>query len=537
LAGGPRQAATIHLGGAIHDFIDNHSPRSLNLVWDLQLLERAFRHPIVNTVQYITPAIRRNVATCMSLIMASIVQRPDHLDSYVQFFLFPRAVLRNMPHHAMVKLRRADRRDAQSKYLAKRLSEWLKGGDHRDSLIQEVLDSPFDVQQSFDSEEANLRRCEKLARTDGQFRKAVRSLHSHGIAPACPATTQRLVELHPHDDGITHQPLPASSLEVQDDHVLKLLRSFPKGVGCGRSGWRAHHLVELSSCDGTNFLESLTKLVNLFLSGRAMPAFATFMSSASLVPLLKKDLLSIRPIAVGEIFRRLVSKCCVHAVTTQAASYLSPLQLGVGVQHGAESILHAFNRSISADFDPDTIIALLDFKNAFNLVDRSKFLTEVLSRYPSIFAWVQYSYGSAATLFAGNDVLYARRGVQQGDPLSPLLFALAIHPLLMQLSSKCHLAAAYLDDITLKGSSSQVRDAVSFVEAEGPAYGVFLSSEKTVIWWPAHPTISPESFDSFMGFQRTLGLGVELLGGALSTSYEFVLTVVTKRVDKCIAKR
>jgi hypothetical protein len=115
-----------------------------------------------------------------------------------------------------------------------------------------------------------------------------------------------------------------------------------------------------------------------------------------------------------------------------------------------------------------------------------------------------------------------------------LLFALAIHPLLTRLKSKCDLVAAYLDDITLQGSSEQVREAIELVEEEGPEYGVYLSSDKTVVWWPESHGVIPHNFDMFSNFHRTLGLGVELLGGALSKSYEYVVEVVMKRVNKCV---
>jgi hypothetical protein len=140
-----------------------------------------------------------------------------------------------------------------------------------------------------------------------------------------------------------------------------------------------------------------------------------------MVALLKKDG-SLRPIAVGEVFRRLVSKCCTRAVTAQAASYLSPLQLGVGVSHGAEAVLHAINRSLDYSFtSSDTVLALVDFQNAFNQVNRNKFLEIVYERFPQIFAWNQYTYGVKASIFSGSDMFMANAGVQQGDSLGPLL--------------------------------------------------------------------------------------------------------------------
>ena len=37
----------------------------------------------------------------------------------------------------------------------------------------------------------------------------------------------------------------------------------------------------------------------------------------------------VRPIAVGEVLHRLISKCLTHAVQDEAISTLTPLQLGV----------------------------------------------------------------------------------------------------------------------------------------------------------------------------------------------------------------
>ena len=50
--------------------------------------------------------------------------------------------------------------------------------------------------------ERNLRRCEKIAREDGQFGKAIKSLGSHGVAPFSPETTQALRDLHPEGDPV-----------------------------------------------------------------------------------------------------------------------------------------------------------------------------------------------------------------------------------------------------------------------------------------------------------------------------------------------
>ena len=179
--------------------------------------------------------------------------------------------------------------------------------------------------------------------------------------------------------------------------------------------------------------------------------------------MLKKDGRLVRPVAVGDVFRRLISKCCVRLFTESASRYLKPLQLGVGVENGAETLILAFNRYIRnpASCTDDSATALIDFVNAFNQVSRERILGEVMSHFPGLFGWVQYSYSTGATLFSGTNIVMATAGVQRGDPLGPLLFALVMQPLLRTLKSVFGLTTgAYLDDLTIAGPQSRVAEAI-----------------------------------------------------------------------------
>ena len=228
--------------------------------------------------------------------------------------------------------------------------------------------------------------------------------------------------------------------------------------------------------------------MNLFLTGKALPSFAAFMASANLVPLLKKDGRSIRPIAVGEVLRRLISKCCVKRFSNDAADYLRPMQLGVRVRNGAETLLHAFNRFIRDPdkCDDDTVLVLVDFSNAFNRVDRNSMLDAVFQHFPGMFGWVQYCYSIGARLYAGLEMIEAFAGCQQGDPLGPLQFAMVLHPLLVRLRDDFGLTAgAYLDDLTIAGPTQRASEAVRWLRAEGPRHGLFMSPSKTVVWSPS----------------------------------------------------
>ncbi|KAL6535087.1 hypothetical protein OROMI_026461 [Orobanche minor] len=111
-----------------------------------------------------------------------------------------------------------------------------------------------------------------------------------------------------------------------------------------------------------------------------MSSLSEFVASAPLTPLLKPDN-GIRPIAVGTIWRRLVSKIAMKGVGKEMAKYLNDFQFGVGVSGGAEAVLHSVNMLLN-ELHADGSIAMLtvDFSNAFNLVDRSALLHEVTLR-------------------------------------------------------------------------------------------------------------------------------------------------------------
>ena len=61
---------------------------------------------------------------------------------------------------------------------------------------------------------------------------------------------------------------------------------------------------------------------------------------------------------------------------------------------------------------------------------------KVRSRIPSMAAWVESCYGSQPLLYLGDDKIFSRCGVQQGDPLGPLCFALTLHPVVEQIKRK-----------------------------------------------------------------------------------------------------
>ena len=160
-----------------------------------------------------------------------------------------------------------------------------------------------------------------------------------------------------------------------------------------------------------------------------------------------------RPIATGYTLRRLVAKCANNFAQKRLGDYFCPLQVGVAVSGGCEAAVHATRRFVESMSD-DEVVVKLDFTNAFNTVRRDAVLNAVAVKIPEIFRFCQTAYGDPSVLQFGDACILTAEGVQQGDPLGPLLFCLTLQPLLSSLSSKLRLG--YLDDVTLGGPLSSV---------------------------------------------------------------------------------
>ena len=322
-------------------------------------------------------------------------------------------------------------------------------------------------------------RATSLAR-EGCLSQAISALDAPPPAERTEKVLEQMRTLHPRASG---PPSATAGQEVQiaEVELLACLRSFHRGSSGGPSGLAPQHLkdvVERGEVPG--LVASITEVVRILANGRAPREVAPLLAGANLTALEKEGKPGEhRPVAVGETWRRLVAKILCGAYRSQArSSLLEVRQLGVAVSGGVEAAVHTLHEFRAEHaLSSQKVFVKIDFSNAFNCVKRGAFLDS--TRDTLLESWVSWCYGAPTWLLFGDERLSSEEGAQQGDPLGPLLFSLAIKPALQKvLEAKPELACFYLDDGLVAGTLEQVDKALQILQKETAELGLTLRPDK-----------------------------------------------------------
>ena len=323
--------------------------------------------------------------------------------------------------------------------------------------------------------------------TDGDIRGALRTLTSDdSYAPPADDVINKMQEKHPKPPvDLRDIPPPDDSqapLVASEADVMKAINSFPPSSSAGLDGIRPAHLRSLltkhTAEAGARLLTALTALTNLALSGRLPECVVPAFFGASLIALRKKDG-GLRPIAVGSVYRRIAGKVAAAAVSGAIGARLRPIQLGVATRNGCEAAVHAVRAYIqgSSESAADSkIMVKLDVSNAFNTVRRDSMMEAVIEQAPAIYPFVWQGYNTTTPLFIGDSKILSQTGIQQGDPLSSLLFSLTVDA--AARSADTDINIWYLDDGTLAGSVPDVVSSIQRVRAELSKVGLTINPTK-----------------------------------------------------------
>jgi hypothetical protein len=375
------------------------------------------------------------------------------------------------------------------------------------SVVKNTLSS-VDLMDEFDQFEC-ISKIQKLGIKaskhikDGELKKAKEKLTNPiSFAAASEDTFTQLQAKHPTrireillEDGINLSSddlkgfdIP-ETLEVTREIVWLAIRDAPRGASPGIDGLRMDHLYFTGNNGGAKWLDPMTELINKALKGDLPQWYYEFIAGANLVAIAKVPK-GIRPIAMGSIWRKVMSSSALIILKDCIFKHFKLYQYGVGTKSGCEVVVQRARSLLTSN--PAFVMVKTDFANAFNALLRKAMLEAVQKSFPCLYNFGLALYGPKSNLWANFDsklrkLILSEEGVQQGDVLGPFLFCLTLQPILEELNSWLNQNGGgeilgFMDDLSIITSQETFHKLWPLLLDKSEAIGLVMNIKKCQVF-------------------------------------------------------
>ena len=372
--------------------------------------------------------------------------------------------------------------------------------------------------------------------------KAMHTLNSVGLASETPEQVVEMLQaLHPLEEPFVREQSCPGSLKptnltftfINGKWFEKQLRKCKAGTAVDQWGWDTKEMWKGVRADKALLDRVAVILLRPVAAGYLPPAYRDDLAGGRLVAISKFPKPGIRPICIGDTWRRLVAKGFNSRCQAAFHSYFQrahprALQFAGNTPNGATNMFHLLSsiaeaavRDANPPDDPVAILAL-DAKNAFNSLSRQSLLDLLQKGCESTSdvaaAAAQAAMGPNSMEPVGWDLLWghiiahygtkgklkfchsgsvtqllSEAGVHQGDPLGSTLFALAIHPMLIEIAEAFNvLITAYADNVVISGQLSEVGKVAVLYQSLMSKVNLSLNAAESEILIPAWSLIGDD---------------------------------------------
>eukprot|EP00978_Attheya_sp_CCMP212_P013894 scaffold35059_cov31-Attheya_sp.AAC.1 len=239
-----------------------------------------------------------------------------------------------------------------------------------------------------------------------------------------------------------------------------------------------------------------------------MPPWASYRAMIASRCVALDNCPGVRPVGIGEIWRRLQAKFCA------------------GLEAGIEGSIHAVNELWGAHEEEDEWgFLLVDATNAFNEGNCIMILWTVRHEWPSGARFTFNCYGHWGTLMVWSQngtalFMFSMEGATQGDPLAMFIYGMGLLPLIRRLKSEVENVSQpwYADDAGAGGKFDRITVSFEKLEEYGPKYGYFPEASKSILIVREHNVERAKEYFAEMNF--SIKSGYRYLGGFVGARAE-----------------
>ena len=382
------------------------------------------------------------------------------------------------------------------KYLAKRLEWWNNGS--LELLLNECNEVQSRLRKNTKGEAQGKRKAFCRLMLQGKISKALKyvdnstdaTLGVHSINVEIISTLQ---DKHPDPGTVTEEallpeiPEPPKEVIFEPIDAEKIIRATRQINGSGgptqvdADNWKHMLCSKFFTTQSENLAQAIADLTKILCTEEVNAECVKELYAGRLIP-LDKGSGGVRPIGIGEVLRRIISKSVTSTLKEDIIGAAGLLQTCSGLEGGIEAAIHAMSRAFS--LSETEALLLVDADNAFNSINRKVALHNVERICPSFYRFLFNSYQVPVKLFISGSrkFLWSKEGATQGDPAAMAFYALATRPLMDVLAKIGKIIQSwYADDTAACGSLGELKDWWDKLCAIGPSYGYFPKPSKTIL--------------------------------------------------------
>ncbi len=284
------------------------------------------------------------------------------------------------------------------------------------------------------------------------------------------------------------------------EKIAKSFGRYPRRSGAGPAGGRYEHWGMLA--DDPTMAKKVAEVLVQAVTGEMPQEALTTVLSASLCGIPKKNG-GVRTLGRGGVIRRMVGRAVAKECRDEIKQAVGDRQFGL--QEDGCGRMHRLVCGYAATRQ-DKVVVSCDLSDAFSCISRRAVVKACRERAPKM-APIATSWCTEPSMHVVTDnadaassrVFMQTDGLDQGCPLSPALFCIAIAPVLDEVRAAMRAVdpdaevVAYLDDVYLLGSPAAVERGLQALEEGMRGIGMRLNHAKTQVWTKNPAMALPES--------------------------------------------
>ncbi len=386
-----------------------------------------------------------------------------------------------------------------SKYLMHRLEKWKQG--QLEALMSECREIQKRLKTEFKKRTESRKKTFCKLMFEGKISKALKFVDSEskisGVHKVTDAVVKSLEEKHPiakpvDPACVVNGEIPKVEPVIFETIDGDLIQSVAKQVaGSGgptlldADGWKHILCCNNFKTVSSNLCQAIANMTKRLCVEDIAPEYLTSLLANRLIPLIK-NVDGIRPIGIGEVLRRIMSKAVARLLKNDIIQATGSMQTCSGVEGGIEAAVHGIADAYNSE-NAEAIL-LVDATNAFNSLNRQTALLNLQYLCPPYYMFLNNCYKKPSKLYVSNsnEVLYSQEGTTQGDPSAMPFYAVSTRPLIDHLMTTCTADKAvtqcwYADDSNATGNLSGLQKWFQELCKTGPGYGYFPNEKKCVL--------------------------------------------------------